>query len=334
MLHFYEHAISPVEAPEKKDHGDIDILVDEELPGFDSKHLAEVLKAERSVGVGSTDSFAIPYPGGNGAYFQLDIIICRKDYFEWETMMYSYGDLWHIIGAMVTRLGLAINNTGLHLRIAEINLTHKRDALLFLTKNPREMMRFSGFDAQAFEIGFATLDDVFKWATASHLFQKNYYFEKDVVSEKEQRVRDKRPMYRKFVTEWLPQRQIELDSTDSTNGPETKAIDKRYVEPALIEEALREFGKQEEYEQMLRKHREILMKDTMWKKIATALPLEGKQLGQAMVALKKRLCWDGNEPFLSTVTGYPEAQIPALDVRTVGEKVLPWVLRNWVELVI
>lgn len=202
-MQFYERAITPIEAPEKKDYGDIDILVDHELSGFNSGNLAGILSAKLSLRAGRTSSFAIPLPGISDAYFQLDIRLCRKDHFEWETMIHSYGDLCHIVGATVTRFGLAINDTGLHLRIAEIDMTHKKDALLFLTHNPREIMDFLGLDAHTLENGFKTLDEVFKWAASSRLFRKRF-FVKDVISEKEERVRDKRPMYCEFVTEWIP----------------------------------------------------------------------------------------------------------------------------------
>ncbi len=144
--------------------------------------------------------------------------------------------------------------------------------------------------------------------------------QKHIISENEERVREKRPMYAKFVTEWLPQR-IKLHAstvlpeevgqigsqakTPTLAGYATSAI-ARYSGNKLAEEgkagvsplderkevlykALLRFNKREEYQKMLEGHEKRALKDKMWKAIARLLPLQGKELGQAMMALKASL---------------------------------------------
>ncbi len=84
-------------------------------------------------------------------------------------------------------------NSGLHVRIEEIETTNKKDCLLRLTRNPQEMMDFIGLDCSRYEKGFSTLDELFEWAISMPLFRRKL-FEKDVISEKEERAREKRPM--------------------------------------------------------------------------------------------------------------------------------------------
>lgn len=75
--------------------------------------------------------------------------------------MYTYRDLWRLLGISAVRLSFTINDNGLHIRIAEIEATHPRDYLLRLIYEPREMMNYLRLDVNRFKAGFRTLDEVF-----------------------------------------------------------------------------------------------------------------------------------------------------------------------------
>jgi hypothetical protein len=200
-------------------------------------------------------SFAIPLPGSDAECFQLDIHTCKPGLFEWETTIYTHGDLWRILGLAANRQGFIINDTGLHLRIAEIEQTNAKNALLRLTSSPEQMMAFLGLEADRFTAGFADLNEVFLWAASSRFFRRRYY-EKHVM--KTQVKKAERPMYLEFITHWLPQHQevgVSGDD-DSLNWN------------SLLHEALEKFDKQDEYHSMLESHRKRLMKDAMWRSIA------------------------------------------------------------------
>lgn len=51
-----------------------------------------------------------------------------------------------------------------------------------------------------------------------------------------------------------------------------------------------------------------------------------------LVALKKRLPWDGNAHFLLVATDVLVAQMPALDEHIVDANVVPWVTTHWIEI--
>ena len=104
------------------------------------------------------------------------------------------------IGSVVTRFGLAINNTGLHARIKEIEKTNKKNSLLLLTTDPQKIMDFLGLNGTRYHKGFSTLDELFEWAIAMPLFRRSI-FEKEIANEKNERVKGKRSMYARFVTE-------------------------------------------------------------------------------------------------------------------------------------
>ena len=122
---------------------------------------------------------------------------------------------------MVTRFGLTINNSGLHARIKEIETASKKTSLLLLTSDPQEMMEFLGLDSTRYHKGFSTLDELFEWAIAMPLFRRRI-FEKEAATGSRERVREKRPMYSKFVTQWLPRKQTLHSITAPLDRGETE----------------------------------------------------------------------------------------------------------------
>lgn len=361
LLEFYTRVVVPPEAPEKGDHGDIDFLAIEPLFNFTGQDLELGLGADAHIKAGGTTSFAIRISKDSNNLFQLDVHLCKKECFEWERVIYAYGDLWHIIGFIVTRFGLAINDSGLHARVEEIEETNKKDSLLLLTSEPREMMAFLGLDSLRYGRGFSTLDEVFEWASSMPLFRKNF-FEKETISGKEGRIREKRPMYSRFVTEWLPQKatfhgstapqdrvvQVESQAKTLISANSSKLATAHCLgdEPAeegntkssplddrndLLNKALSRFNKGEEYQKMLEDQRKRTLKNAMWKKIAKVLPLQGKELGRVMAALKATVWWNNGQPRLRVETDKSLERVPALNADTVDEILLPWIKDHWKE---
>ena len=272
LLKFYERVVVPSAAPEKADHGDIDVHVDRPLFSFTIQDLAKGLGAEDYTTAGGNRSFAIRILEEGDSFFQLDVHQCKEGCFEWECVIYSYGDIWRIIGMSVTRFGLAINNAGLHARIEEIEATHKKHSLLLLTGDPLKVMNFLGLDHDAYEKGFSTLDELFEWAVSMPFFRRKV-FEKKTVSAKEQRLMEKRPMYSTFMTEWLPKRTTlqeiaapsenmsqndhraePLNSADPSDPRLEPAEERDKERKDLLNKALSVFDKLEEYREMLEKH--------------------------------------------------------------------------------
>lgn len=163
--------------------------------------------------------------------------------------MGELGDLWHIIGASIVRFGLSIYDTGLHLRIEEIEQTNRKDALLRLTSRPGEMMRFLGLDEGRYVMGFGSLDEVFGWVVECRYFRRRV-FERKGVCGKEMRVREKRVMYKYLVLEWLP-RQAKIDVCDLMDDGDEEVRDRAWGSN-MREEALEVFGKRMEYERLLK----------------------------------------------------------------------------------
>ena len=136
-------------------------------------------------------------------------------------------------------------------------------------------------------------------------------------------------MYAKFVTEWLPQAMSSNGRVIEHQARVTSVDDGQ----DLLNKALLTFDKREDYERLVENQRKVIMKDAMWKKIARALPLQGKELGQAMVALKATLWWNDGKPVLRVESNTSMERIPALNTDVLDEVLLPWIENHWREAV-
>ena len=295
---------------------------------FTIEDLKQALGAEAHTKSGSTNSFAIQLSEDGDRYFQLDIQKCKKGSLEWASVIYGYGDIWHIIGSTVTRFDLAIDDSGLHARVKKIEGTSRKDCRLLLTRDPQEMMDFLGLDGLKYEQGFSNLDELFDWAVSMPFFQIKI-FQKETTSADQQRIREKRPMYAKFVAEWLPQA---MTSNGRVKEHQTRVTSVDGGKD-LLNKALLRFDKREDYERLVEHQRKVTMKDAMWKKIARVLPLQGKELGQAMVALKATLWWNDGKPVLRVESDTSMERIPALNTDLLDEILLPWIENHWREAV-
>lgn len=323
--HFAKLA-APLEAPEKADHGDVDILV-EQYPGhrgLSTLEIADILEAGRHISHGDSLSFAVKLPSeqkdSSVPFAQLDIHKCHLGYLEWEYFIKSYGDLWQIIGLTIRDLGLTASDRGLHVRIPEIETENAKASRLFMTKDPAAAMQFMGLDKAQFEAGFSTEHEMFAWIAHGRLFS-GHNCETRQNSNDRARLR-KRPQFGRFVDEWIP------------NNRETwknKPVPSRMQ---VLDEALDAFDLNAIYQARLRTWQEAKAESKITARIASEIPLEdSEKLNLAMRGMKR---WVS----LSKVDGLsvrseaamePENQCSfSVAAAEMGEaEVLLWIRNNW-----
>ncbi|MCJ1370078.1 hypothetical protein MMC20_001290 [Loxospora ochrophaea] len=247
LSHIYTHVATPIEAPEKDSHGDIDILVSDpkSTQALDTVYTA--LKAQhkfRPPGSPST-SFAVPYPGLPDNYVQVDVHICPPLLFQWEVFTHSHGDLWNILGTSLRPLGLTANDKGLHVRIPEIEEFHRKRSMVFLTADPGVTLEFLGLDREQYQYPFDKKDEMYDSVVGMRLFVGNVY-ERGTLKANDRKRMKQRAAYREFVDEWLP-RWRERGGT--TKWPEA-------TREAVLEEVLERFKARKEYEEKIRSWRQ------------------------------------------------------------------------------
>ena len=244
---FYENAKSPIEVPEKISHGDIDILVSGPHLATTVQSVSQALNAKALISTpGSpSTSFACPFPDLPDDYVQVDVHVCPASTFDWEFFTASHGDLWNLLGTSLRGFGLTTNNTGLNLRIAEIEHLDRKKSMLFLTSDPTSVLEFLCLDMKRYWRQFETVDDLYEYVVSMRFFKKETYVRDGLKSNDRKRM-GKRPLFQRFVDEWLPQR-----STGEALKGNTEL-----TRESTLEEALDRYSKRKEYEEILRLWRE------------------------------------------------------------------------------
>jgi hypothetical protein len=232
-----------IEAPEKLDYGDIDIIIisDEDV---DWAKVAAEVGAVAWVNRGTDEkpacSLAV-YPDGSrspqppvkyvlchandplqrkpskvvdGPFAQVDLVKIGSALADWTVFYSSYGDLAGILGRVVTNFGFDVTEMGLRLRLQEWDDSsleewqhfnpRKDEGKMMLSVNPSVVMNFFGLSLQRFHEGFQTKNEIFQWLSESN-FVSAYCAkrERSVAPTREEKKMD-RSMFNSFFGEWLP----------------------------------------------------------------------------------------------------------------------------------
>ncbi|KAI4170039.1 MAG: hypothetical protein LQ348_007185 [Seirophora lacunosa] len=245
LANLFDHVASPIEAPEKDSFGDIDIIVSQpKVTPFFPEHIISAIDAERIISSNPLYSFAVPYPGLDGSHVQLDIQICQLENFEWEVFHKAHGDLWNLLGPSIRPFGLMANDKGLHLRISEIEDFDRKRSLVFLTADPTAVLDFCRIDTHAYTQKFDSVDDMFEYACSSRFFRPEAYVRDDSRAKNRKRIAQ-RELYRRFVDIFMPRKSV--TTQEDSSAPETRE--------QVLEEALEQFGRWNEYESRVREWR-------------------------------------------------------------------------------
>ena len=298
----YKFCASPTEGPGKATFGDIDILVASPLseaydPFLQDKPIFTKRVAEHLKGLLGSDlfiatpgnptiNFAIPWPNeesqstGQDKFIQLDVHhLPSKERFDWELFHSAHSDLWNILGSTIRPFGLTANDTGLYLRITEIETLDKKKSLVYLTSSPKDVLDFLGLDHSMWWNEFKSEDEMFRYAAKNRMFwvreEDESLGEGDVVVKGESELlaqeggdagkkklkhndrqrMAKRPIFRAWINDFIPVLRKE-------GGPRAPTVTREQVR----DEALEKFGVREIYETRLKewqlaRHLEELKRD-------------------------------------------------------------------------
>ncbi|RKF53895.1 hypothetical protein GcM3_214008 [Golovinomyces cichoracearum] len=195
LLHnHYTHVASPIEAPGKETYGDLDIIVCKPLEASldESQNSREelalklkgILNAKAYI-VNKGDAivnFAIPLSHRprteskknkpeEEIFVQVDIKLCLTcQDFDYSYFHSSHGDLWIILSLIIKPYGLWVNNRGMYLRIASIELQDQKKSLVFLSSNPAVVLEFIGLDQKKWWKEMDSRDDIFNYAASCRMF--------------------------------------------------------------------------------------------------------------------------------------------------------------------
>ncbi|KXT04951.1 hypothetical protein AC578_3458 [Pseudocercospora eumusae] len=377
------HVLAPKEAPEKADYGDVDFIVctDRDL---DPKAIADFLGAAGVIGGGAGRcSVALPQDGSRSPhpavyykattnpgckkqasseiaeqkYAQIDIELVRPSMFAWHTFYASYGDLASLLGAIVHNIGFTVSDRGLYLRFQELDeakqiqgiRVNNEEGLLFLSKEPDEVMRFLGLSPEKYEAGFSSMNDFYTWLAESRLVTVDIHIQSKRKNTSKQRQKErKRTTIAHFFEEFLPA-YLNLGE-DHEDTSITAADDVPWPPPAMKKlreqytaEALEFFNKRSTYEIQ---HR-TLMKWIRSQKceqlikpiIAEVSGKKERKLAEVVRAFRRRVKFgaDNGEPYIADVAHSDQESelchwLDSADSLNDVEAVRAWIKAHWEEL--
>ncbi|KAL9116057.1 MAG: hypothetical protein Q9227_000425 [Pyrenula ochraceoflavens] len=298
---FYSKAETPIEAPEKPDHGDIDILVSSPRKEFQIEDIASAIGATKFKKVGLSNHFAIPWPESikdvsessvtdehNGVvkpqkndecFIQVDISPFADPLkYHWALFHHAHGDFWNILGVLIRRYGLTASYSGVYLRIAEVETHNKNAARVLLTSDSRKCLEFLGVDYDRFWKPFATKRELFEYVATCRFYDPTRFADSDDLKANDKKRARKRNLFSEWVDDYLPTvRDGKKGEWAAKSRDEMREVAKEW------------FGIGEEFERRRTSFLKRLAGERLWTDIRKSLPLEGSPVGIAMKGLKREI---------------------------------------------
>lgn len=295
----FNHVTIPREGPGKSDYGDIDFLVEGIRQPKDKSNIwssvREVLGAELFA---APHHFGLKHPAIPDAYVQVDVELSpgngTKDgaeLFEWMKFTKGDSDLLQIIGVVHRSLGITCNDKGMHIRVEEVESYNRKKSMLFLTRNPDQAMDFYGYDKAKYYEGFADETEMFDWATNGRYFYWKVYEDRDENSNDRSRM-NKRPMFRRFVHEYMP-----ICGKGTVTDMETQKA--RPCRQDVLQEALRMFDRYKEYEAIILEHKTKGVEDALWLQINNSIPSQNAGRSVILKGLKRWVAFHEGDPYIT-----------------------------------
>jgi len=319
------------EAPEKPDYGDVDLVIESASTTLPSQKVALDLGTKHIKNNHPIYSFAVPLENVGQephTFAQVDIQVCLPGDLAWTIFLHGYGDLGSILGSFNYGYGFTSKNDGFFVRIKEQEAQNWSASQVFLSKDPELVMEFLGLDKHRYHRGFESERQLFDWAVGSKLFNRKLVEKRRDNSEMRSRM-EKRPMFRRFMSEYLPGLpDLEADI------PETR--------DTLTNAALLFFDKGEEFKARRAKVLVENAEEHAWYIIKTTIltplaKLENKRLNEVVRALKRFVAFEGGEPYICDEPEMDaECQARFAIYITESDEVTPnlreWILKNWEEV--
>ncbi|KAK7745423.1 hypothetical protein SLS53_002920 [Cytospora paraplurivora] len=106
-------------------------------------------------------------------YIQVDVRLCVSNQeLDWRLFKHDHGDIWNMLGQTIRPFGLTADDTGLTIRIPEIEKENRKAARIFLTRRPTEVLDFLGLRHQngEWKRPFRSVEDLFEYAASCRWF--------------------------------------------------------------------------------------------------------------------------------------------------------------------
>ena len=224
----YTHVGSPVPGPGKKDHGDIDIIVVGPIFSSDDNSVSRSrlyanLHAVKSKTSGPITSYLIPLSSSDVKtfglqretapvephYVQVDVhFTISLATYDWLLFTHSHGDLFNILGTMIRPFGLTITDTGLYIRLVEMEAAGEgKRARIFVTSSTQrcweEVFGFPSWTTFA-TAQWSSLEAMYAVIVRCRFFLFSSFIKETTLTAHDRSKMKKRDGFKQFVESFLP----------------------------------------------------------------------------------------------------------------------------------
>ncbi|KAI4137560.1 MAG: hypothetical protein L6R39_007213 [Caloplaca ligustica] len=133
--------------------------------------------------------------------------------------------------------GLTANNTGLHLRIPDVEGLDRRKALIFPTADPDTVLDFLQLDKDTYSRSFDTVTAMFEFACTNRFFRPGAYVKHDLKANDRKHMAS-RALYRRFVDDFVPTKAATVQEEEHAE---------KLTKEKVLQEALGRFEKRSEF---------------------------------------------------------------------------------------
>lgn len=257
----------------KPDFGDMDVLVAKPKP--ERTVLIGLLERELSSRevVFNGDYVSFEYQN-----FQIDLIFVEPEEFEIARVYFSFNDLGNLMGRVAHKFGLKYGFQGLTSPVKDDKGNNVTD--LLLSRDPKQIFDFLGFNFAGYEQGFQTLEEIFEYVINSRYFDYQLFNLENLNTINRTRNR-KRKTYNLFLA-YLEQHNI----TKSYAFNQDKATYRPWIAASFPQANL--YERLEEVRVELERRRELVAKFNGQIIMELFPTLNGKALGDFIVRFKKQ----------------------------------------------
>ena len=171
------------ETPNKKDFGDLDLLIQTTPNLFDV--IKETFNPKSHFINGN--AISISYQLDNDEFFQIDFIEVYN--LKISQFYFSFGDLGGILGRMVHPLKMRLGFNGLFVNYEYENI--------IICDDPKMICDYLTLNYEKWSLGFNTITEIYEWIIESKFFDKSYFIK---LNSKARAQEKSRPMYLDFIS--------------------------------------------------------------------------------------------------------------------------------------
>jgi len=152
----------------KEDHGDLDLLIKENSDlNIDYKKYIQDTFNPREINH-NANVYSFDYKN-----FQIDFILISEDNWEIAKTYFSYDPAGNIMGKVFHKFNLSYGWKGLEYKFRNFNGKNSKN--IPISKDPRKIFEFSGYNYTGFLRGFETLEDIFKFLINNKYFSPEIF---------------------------------------------------------------------------------------------------------------------------------------------------------------